>query len=264
MFYLTTTAEESATKITSTIINNSYTDESVYYNYRKRKASIDNKTKEILINDDDENLEVTFFPFHEETEEQNVRLMVCGKSGSGKSTTVGRILDQLAMSNPRPIVIFSFVTQDKELDRNHCDISPVRVDLSDEDAVANLTVEMFNGTVCVFDDVERSPKKKLVKFLLALRDSMFEYGRHHQISIISISHDVLLGNANKCIKSESKGVYLFPLWTQKHQTTEFLSKYVGLDKEQIALIMNTTSRWVYISMTAPTYFIDEKRVMLLI
>ena len=70
------------------------------------------------------------FPHFPKLIEQNHRLMVTGSSGSGKSTVIGRILDQMIKNKPKPteadlqegrlpgqIVIFSAIHTDPPLDK---------------------------------------------------------------------------------------------------------------------------------------------------
>ncbi len=217
--------------------------------------------------------EGSVFPYFNKIEEQNHRLFVTGKSGSGKSYTIGKVLDQLISTKPKlseqdiaddtfiGVVIFSSVSTDPPLDRIRRGLPPLRIDLSSPELFA-LTPADFKDCIVVFDDIEKYHNKKVVQFMLTFRANIFETGRHYNIDVISVSHLALSGVINNTVKSEATGVFLFPMYNQKHQSEEFLKKYVGLKEEEIQKIITLNSRWVYVSMNAPTYVVYEKGIYL--
>jgi len=67
------------------------------------------------------------------------------------------------------------------------------------------------------------------------------------------------------LHSESTACVIFPRYSQAHQLSTYLSKYIGLSKQAIEKIMDIgehKSRWVYISNLAPTYIIYEHGIYL--
>ena len=112
--------------------------------------------------------------------------------------------------------------------------------------------------------MEKSTNKEVVKFLIQLRNMMLEVSRHYNTNIISVSHNMLVGNTNSSSKTEMTGIFLYPGHNQPHQTREFLKKYVGLSKVQIEEIMKLRSRWVYVSSNSPNYYISQKICKLLV
>ena len=206
----------------------------------------------------------TFFPYFSEQKRQNHRLLVSGRSGSGKSFLIGMILDQMKHLYPKhDIIIISFVEEDESLDRERNGRAPLRLNLQDSE-LFNITPAFFQDSITVWDDVERGTDKNVVKFLMNLRAMCFETARHYNNHIISVSHDLLGGSMNKTVRAESTGCVLFPAFNQRHQSETFLRKYVGLSKNQILEIMSLPSRWVFISLLAPTYYITPEKVKLLV
>ena len=222
------------------------------------------KNTEIRLNQDSE---FSLFPYFAKIPRQVHRIIIAGKSGSGKSWVAGMILDQMAETfKDYDIVILSFVPEDESLDRTRGGKKPLRVNLNDETIYETLTPEFFERAVVVFDDIEKSTNKRLLNFLLALRAQMCETSRHFNTNLIMITHDLLQGPVNKVVKAEATGCFIYPAYNQAHQSREFLKKYIGLSKPQIEEIFQLaqTNRWVYLNMLSPTYYITKKQVKLLI
>lgn len=237
-----------------------YTKEGVYFEETRHKQ--ENGIKEVSVPED---YKPTFFPYFRPIKDQIHRIIVSGRSGSGKSWTVGMMLDQMTKTFPKhQIIIISFVDSDEALDRPRNGDVPIRLDLKRDDLVYYTEPEDFANSIVVFDDVEKGVDKKMVKHLMALRAMMFEVSRHYNTHIISISHDLLGGTLNKTVKAEATGCFLFPQHNQPHQTAEYLRRYVGLNKAQIADVMDTPSRWVYLSLIAPSYYITDRKVKMLV
>ena len=222
-----------------------------------------------------EESEYKLFPYFSDLyeKEQNHRLIVSGKSGSGKSYTIGKMLDQYASLTRKSIIILSWVNQDEPLDqlrpvynklsKTVTNQMPRRINLL-ADSLFDLTPEYFADTIVVFDDVEKGVEKERIKFINSLRSMLYELGRHHDIDLISVSHDILGGNANKTIKNESTGIFLYPQHNSHHQMISYLTRNVGLTKDQIEEIKKINSRWVYIHLNAPMYWVSDKKIKLLV
>jgi len=223
--------------------------------------------------------EITFkdlnvFPLFKfrEGEKQNNRINVSGKSGSGKSHLVGRILDTLTSKkhgNPeREIVIISGVDEDDALDTERGPKGnkklPERIDMYDP-GFLELTPEDFEDCIVVFDDIENLTNKAVNKAVLNLRNSMLEKSRHFNTDILSISHNSLGGNLTRFVHSEATGFVIFPAYSQVHQLTTYLKKYAGLSKDAIEKIFNigeNKSRWIYVNNLAPMFVVYEHGVYL--
>lgn len=214
------------------------------------------------------------FPYFDKIKSQNHRLFVTGKSGSGKSWTIGKVLNQLIHTKPAlteediqndrfiGVVIFSSVSEDEALDVSRRGLMPLRIDLS-ADSLFSLQPSDLRDCIVVFDDIEKHHDKKAKQFMVNFRANLFETGRHYNIDVISVSHLALSGSLNNTAKSEATGAFLFPQYNQPHQTEEFLKKYVGLKPDQIDRIMNLESRWVYININSPEYVVYDHGIYLL-
>lgn len=219
------------------------------------------------------------FPYFDKHDEQIHRIAVIGKSGSGKSYTIGLVLDQLINNKPRPyeedtekfdenpsrgrIIIFSGVGDDKPLDRVRRGKGPIRIDIKSP-GMFKLVPETFKDCIVVFDDIEKLLDIKVCKFILKLRAMMMEVSRHYKCDIITVSHNILGGQINAAVKNELTCLFLYPDYNQNHTSNTFLEKYGGFHKDTIAnKIMNHESRWVFINLTTPNYVIWERGIELL-
>lgn len=230
----------------------------VYLSEKKTDAQ---KQKILDISEGDQH---TFFPHLGRLKDQIHRIIVSGRSGSGKSTVISWLMDEFALEYPEcQQIIVSFVSSDPVLDRPHHGKSALRLNLAG-DELFDIGPEFFKDSVVIWDDIEFGVNKQVVKFLLNLRATMMQVSRHYNTNMISVSHELLGGQINKTVKSEATGVFLFPAYNQPHQSREYLKKYVGLDKNQITEIMTSDSRWVYINLNSPSFYITEKKVKLLV
>jgi len=226
--------------------------------------------KEIQFDDDT----LSVFPLFKfnKNEKQINRISVYGRSGVGKSSLVGKILDSMKSKRfgepERDICIISGIKEDEALDKprgpkNNKQL-PERVDLFDP-GFAEMTPEDFEKCIVIYDDVEAMTNKAVSRAVLNLRNTMFETSRHFGTDIISISHNCIAGNLTRYANSESTGFFLFPGFSQHHHIQTYLKKYGGFSKEAIAKVVNigeTRSRWTYCSNMSPTYVVHEKGVYL--
>lgn len=205
-------------------------------------------------------------------EQQNSRIAIFGKSGSGKSHFVGRLLDMMKSKHhgnqDREICIISGVDEDEALDKPRGKkgekTPPERIDMYDPQFV-DMEPEDFRECIVVFDDVENLTNKSINKIVLNLRNAMLEKGRHHNIDILSISHNAIGGNLTRFVHSEATGFVVFPRYSQVHQLSTYLAKYAGLSKQAIQKILDigeNKSRWIYVSNLAPMFVIYEHGIYL--
>lgn len=218
--------------------------------------------------------EFTYFPLlgKVKDEVQNHRIAVIGKSGSGKSYFVGQMLDVMKSKKlgdkEREIVIYSGVLEDPPLDKPRGKKGqkepPMRINL-DSSSELSLDINDLENCIVVFDDIEKLASKEANQRVLELRDILLEKGRHHNIDIISISHNPFGGKTTRMVHTESSGIVLFPSKSTHKHIADYLSKYIGFSRDNIQKIkdLGEHSRWVYISNTAPTYVVHEHGVLLM-
>jgi hypothetical protein len=218
--------------------------------------------------------EGTIFPLmkSKKDEKQNVRIAIIGKSGSGKSVYIGRMLDVMKSAKfgdpEKDIVIISGVDEDTPLDKTRGSgekkSAPERIDIYG-DEIKDMDLKDFENCIVVYDDIENLTDKSVNKMIHNLRNSMLEKGRHHQTDIISVSHNALASNTTRLLHSESTACVIFPSYMNSHQMKSYLTKYLGLSKTNIDKIieLGNISRGVYISNTAPCYAVYDKGIILL-
>ena len=271
VFYITTDKSEPRALQVATLTTKEGAKVPIYI-AENEEVTPDKKKREAFITKEKE---AELFPYFAKVEEQNHRLMITGASGSGKSTVIGRILDQLVKNKPRPteedirqgelpgqIIIFSAIDKDPPLDKPRRGIEPLRMDLTNSD-ILELDWEDFKQSIVIFDDIEFYHNKKVNKKLLDLRSAMFERSRHAETDLISVSHLALSGAVNRTVKSEMTGLFVFPQHTQSHQIKQMLKIYLGLNEDQIQRIISLPSRYVFISNHSPHYVVYRYGVYLL-
>jgi len=185
--------------------------------------------------------------------------LVTGKNGSGKSYWTGQYMNMYHKMFPEnPIFIFSKKNEDEAYD---CHTFVTRIPLDEEFLETELDVEQFRDSLCVFDDIENC-KKGVNEKVHSLLDNLSETGRSNNIYIILCNHLSMMGAKTKRSLNESDSVVIFKNSSPFH-VKNLLSKYVGLDCEQIATIMSLPSRWVFIKKDEPQYVVTENKVFLL-
>ena len=203
-------------------------------------------------------------------------IFLTGPSGSGKSFLAKEIMKN-DLKN-RPIIIFSKIDNDdslKELKKlkiskssfpEQRDGGPrmIKICLQTEDDLLNLpSNEELKNCVCLFDDIDAFPKE-IADFLNAYRDSILECGRHHNITVLSTSHQLYNWAKTRVILNESELVALFP-HSNKRASMMFLRDRMGLNKQEVLDIVNECmdcGRSLICKMSAPNLIIHNKGVIL--
>jgi hypothetical protein len=190
------------------------------------------------------------------------RVFCAGQTECGKSYWCKMYLNQMVKVHPdKKIFLFSDVEEDPEID----DIKNLIRFKLDDDLAKKTSIDLsnFDNSICLFDDIDSIQNKLVFKFVQNLRDSILRRGRHNNISCIITSHLITNYGDTRIILNECNSIVLFCRSGSSYQIKYLLSKYVGLDKEQINKIMNLPSRWVKIQKNVPLYITYEKGIYLL-
>jgi hypothetical protein len=208
--------------------------------------------------------EGTFFPILNLSPQMNLRLGIYGRSGSGKSFMAGKVLNYLCNKYNLPVHIFSAVGHDEALDieRGKYRQLPIRYDIYADGVVDGINFEDFKDTIVVFDDIEKTNDEKISKKLMSLRDTILFRGRHLNINLINVSHDVLGGKETKRLHSEENCCIIYPKYNTAHSIRNYLNKYMGLSNKQVEFVRNQPTRGCFISNTAMQYCITEKSIFM--
>lgn len=180
---------------------------------------------------------------------------VAGPSGVGKSTYCGQYMYNYKQLFPNnPMYVFSRLELDKAMKALGAVAVPINDELTKLDAIRDL-----RDCLCVFDDIDTIPEKKLKEKVHALSMDILETGRHNNIYILITSH-LINGNDKKICRTylnEAKSITVFPKGGNARAIRYVMKEYVGLDKKQIEEIIKLKSRWVTVHKNYPQFYFYE-------
>jgi Cdc6-like AAA superfamily ATPase len=191
-------------------------------------------------------------------------MYIAGPSGAGKTTMISHYIDSFSKAFKKvPIIVFSRKKSDPALDKKNVYWFPIDDRLIDEPI--DITQEIKDGALIIFDDCNTIQDDKLRKSVSKLMADILEVGRQYNIYCIVTSH---LINPNerkdgRIIFNELDNLVIFPKSGNKYQMNYALTKYFGLDKKNIHRILNLPSRWVLISKGYPNYCLYENGAFIL-
>lgn len=204
-------------------------------------------------------------------------IFLTGPSGSGK-TYLSKLIMKLDEKN-RPIIVFSKIDDDESLrdlkklkvnkssfpDQRDGGTRMIKISINTEDDLMNLpSNEDLKNCICFFDDIDSFPRE-IANILNEYRDSILESGRHHNITVLSTSHQLYNWAKTRVILNESEYVCLFP-HANKRSTMMFLKDRMGLINKEISSILNECmdcGRYIICKMSAPNLIMHEKGIILL-
>ena len=195
-------------------------------------------------------------------DEGNYRLLICGNTGSGKSWFCKEFIKHNRRKGQTILLFCPF--EDDESFKGLKDIIYCDLDNLEDEIDREFTIEDIpKHSIVIFDDIDSSRDKKLVKRLESLRDKCLQIGRHkeYDISTISIIHNAMAGNATKVCLRESSAFVCFPAWNMR-DTKALLKTYSGYTEKAINELLSQSSRWAYCCKRSPTYYITEHSVRL--
>jgi len=191
-------------------------------------------------------------------------LYIAGPSGAGKSTYVNGFVNKYMKKHPtNDVYLFSRVGDDSSLK----DIEPIRIDIN-EDLITDpvdILKELEEGDIVIFDDTDTLSDKRLLKAVNQIKHDILETGRHKKICCIITSH-LINGNDKKDMRTifnEAHTITIFPQSGNKYGMKYMLKNYLGIPTKRIDELLNTKSRYLTFSTTAPNYVISEDKVELL-
>lgn len=204
--------------------------------------------------------DTTLFPIIDE--KKPFSLYITGMRASGKSYFTREFLKKNKPKDTQIVLISPF-----EDDPSLKGLTLIKFDLDEVEGMLERDFTCFDfpeDAIIVFDDIEGFPKAQN-KAINALRDACLSVGRHHGsrgLSVISIVHNPMGGNATKVPLRESTYFVLFPK-SNSRDVRVLLKTYGGYTDDKIKEILNTKSRWVFVSKTCPSYWVSQQQVRLL-
>ena len=196
---------------------------------------------------------MTFQPIPDITMERCISY-VAGKSGSGKSTYCANWLREYKKIYPdNPIYLFSEVDSDEILDA----VGLERIKIDTSLVTHPITLEQFEDSCIVFDDVDDIDDAKIRKAVFGILNKGLQMGRHHRISMLVTYHLITNGKETRKILNEAHTITIFPRSGKVKGMKYFLTEYLDLDREQKKKLRSLPSRWVMIKNTAPMCVLSE-------
>jgi hypothetical protein len=171
-------------------------------------------------------------------EKERSTLFIAGESGAGKSYFAREYAKEYNRMFPRnEIFLISYLDQDETLDsydkitRLNC----FNNEFLKEAGTLDLQTEFSNSFV-IFDDIDSITEKKNKVIIYALLNKILRLGRHYNISVAYLGHELYSSHDLKCILNECHTITFFPRFLNFKKLKYLLEEYFGLSKEQIAKI----------------------------
>lgn len=191
-------------------------------------------------------------------------LFVSGPPKAGKSYFCNDYAKYYRALNPNNrIILFTIHDTDETLDN---DIY-IKLVLNPSMLDDKFKLEDFKNSLVIFDDIESSEYPKVTKYLLdekkGLINSMIKNGRHHNIDVMFVNHDLRGGMKTKSILSNMTSLVIYPSAGTKYHINLCLKAHVGISNAQVKKILTLPSRWICISLTTPQYVTHQGGIYML-
>lgn len=184
-----------------------------------------------------------------------------GCSGSGKSYSAKKYAMMYNKCFPKnKIFLFSKVSNDISL-KGIKNLIPI--ELNHELVEDEITIDELADSLCYFDDTDCIGDKDILKAVNQLKDSILETGRHANIHCVITSHLISDYKRTRTVLNEAHLLTVFPSSGSSHQIRSVLSKYFGLDKQDIDKLFKLNTRAVTIRKNFPQLVMSAHKVYLI-
>lgn len=203
---------------------------------------------------------------------QRFAILVCGASGSGKSSVARQLIDNYREycrdfsydkkeKKYKPVYLF---TMAREKDPAYEGLKEFKRIDSYHKELGTLKLEFFRNSTVIFDDYDTisSQYGYVLEFIRGLLKEMLEMGRKMGISVLCLTHNPRQQSKTKDIIFECETYIVFPRYGLSH-CQRFLETYAGIDKKQFEKIKNLDSRSVMIRKSVPLCVVSEKNIFML-
>lgn len=185
---------------------------------------------------------------------------IAGPSGSGKSTYAATyIKNYLTLFPDKDFFIFSRTNADDDPAFSKLTYSQVTIDNNLVENPIDITQELTEGCIILFDDVNTVQDPKLKKAIDNLMNDIMECGRKLGIYCVITNHLVIPNERKmaRTVLNECTSLTVFPKSGGSQQITYALKTYFGYTPKQIAKILKLPSRWVTLYKTYPQVIMTE-------
>jgi hypothetical protein len=189
-------------------------------------------------------------------------IYIAGSSGSGKSFACVQYLKEYIRLHPKnPIYLFSYLTNDETIDK----VKKIqRIDIHNKEFInENLDTKDFENSMIVLDDVDCLEDKALKNKILGFFKKILQIGRHGNISVCYLCHEITNGNETKAILNESHSISFFPKTIGSKKLKYLCDSYLGMNKEETNKIKSLDSRCITVLKSYPKIVIAEKNIYIL-
>jgi len=157
---------------------------------------------------------------------------VAGASGSGKSYQARGIAERYKKLFPdREIYLVSKLTEDETLDTMKTG-KPKRIKTETLQSDPITDISVFKNSLVIFDDYDTFPAP-MDKIVLRLIDDIATMGRHHNISMMCLSHYLTNYKKTRLLLNEASHYIVYPQATSFHALKHLLHSHVGMEPEEV-------------------------------
>jgi len=184
-------------------------------------------------------------------------MYITGASGSGKSFYTLQFVNEYLKKHKRnKVYLFSALDEDDTLDSD----KRIKRIMIDED-IGEESIDDFENTMCIFDDVDVLPKKEkdAIYFLL---NKFLQVGRHKNINVVFTSHLPSDNRNTRVILNEANTITYNPSGSS-HSIKYLLKTYCGLSLGQIKKIKGLKTRMATIYRNYPQFVLTEQNLYIL-
>lgn len=186
---------------------------------------------------------------------------VAGASGSGKSYQARGIAERYKKLFPeREIYLISKLEHDETLDTMKTG-KPKRIRVSTLESSPIDDIEVFKDSLVIFDDYDTFAAP-LDKIVMKLIDDIATMGRHHNISMMCLSHYLTNYKKTRLLLNESSHYIVYPQATSYHALKHLLGSHVGMSQDEVKAL-KTMGRWVCIHKCYPQWLVAEHQAKML-
>ncbi len=191
---------------------------------------------------------------------------ISGASGSGKTTQAVSLAKAFTSIFPEK-QFYVFSRADIKNDPAFKGLNPIQIKIDESivDHPIDITKELSNGCMILFDDCNTVQDEKQKKAVDKLMADIMEVGRKLGIWIIITNHLVIPNERKvaRTIMNEMQSLTVFPKSGSVQQIRYCLKNYYGLNNKQIDRIVSLPSRWVTIHKNYPMCVVYDKGAYIL-
>lgn len=194
------------------------------------------------------------------------RVLICGISGSGKSTWASNYVKQWRKQhggnskNRRPFYIVSNLDSDQVLDK----LDPERLPI-DQIAHEGISVDpedeqSLYDSLLLCDDIDTIENSGVRKAVRSFLNNALEISRHYLCYILITSHVIQNNYVSRIQLNEATNVVLFPK-SNARAVSNYLRQYEYFSQDQVDRVLNCNSRWVcLVKHHTPMFILTERMV----